>query len=28
LLVAARRAYFERDDARVHGFWCDWHAAA
>jgi FkbM family methyltransferase len=28
LLMAARRAYFKRDDARVHGFWCDWHAAA
>jgi FkbM family methyltransferase len=27
LLVTARQAYFERDDARVHGFWCDWHAA-
>jgi FkbM family methyltransferase len=27
LLITARRAYFERDDARVHGFWCDWHAA-
>jgi FkbM family methyltransferase len=28
LLVAARRAYFQRRDSRVHGFWCDWHAAA
>jgi FkbM family methyltransferase len=27
LLVEARRAYFEREDARVYGFWCDWHAA-
>jgi hypothetical protein len=27
LLVSARSAYFEREDARVYGFWCDWHAA-
>lgn len=26
LLVAARRAYFRREDARPYGFWCDWHA--
>lgn len=26
LLVAARRAYFARADARADGFWCDWHA--
>jgi FkbM family methyltransferase len=26
LYVAARRAYFQREDARSHGFWCDWHA--
>jgi FkbM family methyltransferase len=28
LLTAARRAYFRRDDARVYGFWCDWHATS
>jgi FkbM family methyltransferase len=28
LLVAARRAYFSRDDALPYGFWCDWHAAS
>jgi FkbM family methyltransferase len=27
LLVAARAAYFGREDVPAYGFWCDWHAA-